>query len=63
MLSAVKNDYLTQESKIEIEIQNLSKIYKTKNGSFQALENVSLYVKTKNLYPSLVLQDVENQRF
>ncbi|OQP17013.1 ABC transporter ATP-binding protein [Geobacillus zalihae] len=47
MLSAVKNDYLTQESKIEIEIQNLSKIYKTKNGSFQALENVSLYVKNE----------------
>lgn len=47
MLSAVKNDYLAQESKIEIEIQNLSKIYKTKNGTFQALENVSLYVKNE----------------
>lgn len=45
MLSAVKNDYLAQESKIEI--QNLSKIYKTKSGTFQALENVSLYVKNE----------------
>ncbi|KZM57675.1 MAG: ABC transporter ATP-binding protein [Bacillaceae bacterium] len=43
-MKAEKN--LRQE-KIEINIQNLSKVYKTNNGSFQALENVSLYVKNE----------------
>lgn len=47
MLSVVKTEPFSQTSKIEIDIQNLSKVYKTKNGYFQALDNVSLYVKNE----------------
>lgn len=47
MLKAVKTQPELQQEEIEINIQNLSKVYKTNNGSFQALENVSLYVKNE----------------
>ena len=47
MLNAVKAEKNLRQEKIEINIQNLSKVYKTNNGSFQALENVSLYVKNE----------------
>ncbi|MBB5323243.1 NitT/TauT family transport system ATP-binding protein [Anoxybacillus tepidamans] len=47
MLSVIKTEPFSQTSKIEIDIQNLSKVYKTKNGYFQALDNVSLYVKNE----------------
>jgi NitT/TauT family transport system ATP-binding protein len=47
MLKAVKAEKNLRQEKIEINIQNLSKVYKTNNGSFQALENVSLYVKNE----------------
>ncbi|MDR9791819.1 MULTISPECIES: ABC transporter ATP-binding protein [Aeribacillus] len=47
MLNAIKAEKNLRQEKIEINIQNLSKVYKTNNGSFQALENVSLYVKNE----------------
>jgi len=47
MLKAVKAEKNLRQEEIEINIQNLSKVYKTNNGSFQALENVSLYVKNE----------------
>lgn len=47
MLNAVKAEKNLRQEEIEINIQNLSKVYKTNNGSFQALENVSLYVKNE----------------
>ncbi|MED1437033.1 ABC transporter ATP-binding protein [Aeribacillus composti] len=47
MLNAIKAEKNLRQEEIEINIQNLSKVYKTNNGSFQALENVSLYVKNE----------------
>lgn len=47
MLKIVQPQLELAPEKIEIEIQGLSKVYKSKNGSFQALENVSLYVKNE----------------
>lgn len=47
MLKAVKTQPELQQEEIEINIQNLSKVYKTNNGSFEALKNVSLYVKNE----------------
>lgn len=47
MLNILKPQIETGSSQIEIEINGLSKVYQTKNGMFQALEDVSLYVKNE----------------
>lgn len=45
MLKAIKPQFEVKPT--EIEIQGLSKVYKTKNSTFQALEDVSLYVENE----------------
>lgn len=47
MLNIVQPQMVIDPSQIEIEINGLSKVYKTKNGMFQALEDISLYVKNE----------------
>ena len=47
MLNIAKRQIDFELGKIEIEINGLSKTYKTKSGSFQALKNVSLYVENE----------------
>lgn len=47
MLNAVKKTQPLLQSQLEIHIEGLSKVYNTKAGSFQALEDVSLYVKNE----------------
>ncbi|MCM3408543.1 ABC transporter ATP-binding protein [Metabacillus litoralis] len=47
MLNAVKQAEPLLQSELEISINGLSKVYQTKAGSFQALEDVSMYVKNE----------------
>lgn len=47
MLKIVKPQIAADPVNIEIEINGLSKVYQTKNSTFQALEDVSLYVKNE----------------
>lgn len=47
MLNVLKSQFEIEQSQIEIEINGLSKVYKSKNGIFQALDDVSLYVKNE----------------
>jgi NitT/TauT family transport system ATP-binding protein len=47
MLKAVIPQFEIEPEEIEIEINGLSKVYETKKSTFQALENVSLFVKNE----------------
>ncbi|WP_121610827.1 ABC transporter ATP-binding protein [Mesobacillus foraminis] len=47
MVMALKSQVQVKQAEIEIDIQGLSKIYKTKKNTFQALDNVSLHVKNE----------------
>ncbi|MGI8387257.1 ABC transporter ATP-binding protein [Robertmurraya sp. P23] len=47
MVTIVQPKVVVDPVDIEIEINGLSKIYETKNSTFQALEDVSLYVKNE----------------
>lgn len=47
MLQVVQAEKMFPQEEIEINIRGLSKVYPTSNGTFQALENVSLYVKNE----------------
>ena len=47
MLKAERPQFEVEQAEIEIEITGLSKVYQTKKNTFQALEDVSLYVKNE----------------
>lgn len=47
MLNAIKETKPLLQSELEINIKGLSKVYTTKAGSFQALDDVAMYVKNE----------------